>query len=133
MVATTKRLTSAIHAYNRRLLVSDLWTHLFENAMWMVPYALFLPMLFRNEVTLGQMMQTIHVYDRVAEVLGVPIVRWPEFNDMASILQRLMKFEHEILTYARSLAPAEGPCNSHLKGWGLVKRCLLYTSPSPRD
>ena len=122
VVATTKRLTSAIHAYNRRLLVSDLWTHLFENAMWMVPYALFLPMLFRNEVTLGQMMQTIHVYDRVAEALGVPIVRWPEFNDMASILQRLMKFEHEILTYARRLAPAEGPCNSHLKGWGLVKR-----------
>jgi hypothetical protein len=97
-------LVTATFSLYSTLLLFDLWTHLFEHALWLIPYLMFAPALFSNQLdsedspvlTLGVMMQAVHVYDQVASALSLPAMHWSEVSELASVMQRLYRFEERL-------------------------------------
>ena len=68
-----------------------------------------------------------YIVDNFAGKDNIKIVCLGDFADMESLSSYDRgKMEMEGRRYARDIASAE-------RAWELLNRCLLYTSPSPRD
>ena len=95
----------------------DAWISVWDQGMVIVPYLMVAPMLFRTDapsITLGTMMKTATVFDRVFRALALPAFNWAQVNDFRSVIRRLRLMETELGIRARRHKFIARSCNRQI-------------------
>jgi len=92
----TKLFTSIRVNYHRLFLhygYFDLWTYVYGQMMYVVPFLFLGPSVFAGTVTLGVVMQVIDAFSQVHSSFSLFIYNWTTVTELRSIRRRLREFE----------------------------------------
>ena len=95
LVATLRQNYAALY---RNMLGIDGWIAVFEQSVVVVPLVLCAPRLLDPslDLTLGQLVQLLAVFQRVFDSLNLPAHNWSTINDFAATVVRLVEFERSV-------------------------------------
>ena len=95
LVATLRQNYAALY---RNMLGIDGWIAVFEQSVVVVPLVLCAPRLLDPslDLTLGQLVQLLAVFQRVFDSLNLPAHNWSAINDFAATVVRLVEFERSV-------------------------------------
>ncbi len=96
-VGTLAELFTSIRMNYRRLYLHygyfDLWMHLYDQMMTIVPYVVMAPGLFSGAIMLGTMIQVSNAFSKVHGSFALFIHNWTTITELRSIWKRLHEFE----------------------------------------
>jgi len=74
----------------------DIWMHLYDQFMVIVPYLMVGPSLFTGAVLLGVVVQVSNAFSRVHSSFSLFIHNWTTITELRSIWKRLHEFERNL-------------------------------------
>lgn len=100
---TLAELFTGIRFNYRRLYLHygyfDLWMHLYDQMMTIVPYVVMAPGLFSGAIMLGTMIQVSNAFSKVHGSFALFIHNWTTITELRSIWKRLHEFECNLDQY----------------------------------
>lgn len=100
LVPTLVRLFTGVRLNYERLYFHygyfDLWSNMYFQAIWLVPYILMGPSLFSGTITLGVVSRTAYAFDDVHGSFAFLINNWTTITELRSIHLRLSEFEKNL-------------------------------------
>ncbi len=78
----------------------SLWSNLYTQIVWIIPYVIMAPSLFTGVITLGVLVQTRNAFDKVNDSFSYLIDRWTDITEFMSVIKRLKEFEKHLLQHA---------------------------------
>jgi peptide/bleomycin uptake transporter len=96
-IPTLTALFTGIRSNSHRLFLHygyfDLWFHVYNQFMYIMPFLFIGPNLFANVVTLGIVMQIVDAFSQVHNSFSLFIYNWTTVTELRSIRRRLREFE----------------------------------------
>jgi peptide/bleomycin uptake transporter len=96
-IPTLTELFTGIRSNSHRLFLHygyfDLWFHIYNQFMYIMPFLFIGPNLFTRAVTLGMIMQMVDAFAQVHSSFSLFIYNWTVVTELRSIRQRLREFE----------------------------------------
>ena len=77
----------------------DLWLHLYDQFMVIVPYLVMGPGLFTGVIMLGTMVQVSNAFQKVHSGFALFLHNWTTITELRSIYRRLNEFEDNLRRY----------------------------------
>lgn len=74
----------------------NIWLHLFEQILVIIPYLIAAPSLFIGIIQLGVVVQISNAFSQVRSSFSIFITNWTEITKLRSIHKRLKEFEKNI-------------------------------------
>lgn len=78
----------------------DLWSSIYGQATYILPFLIIGPHLFTGAVTLGVLMRVADSFSQVHSSFSLIIYNWPKVNEVRSIWKRLHEFEANLDKHA---------------------------------
>jgi peptide/bleomycin uptake transporter len=79
----------------------DLWTNMYGQLMYVVPFLFISPSVFARTVTLGIVMQVLDAFSQVQISFSLFINNWTTVTELRSIRKRLREFEANLDKHSR--------------------------------
>jgi peptide/bleomycin uptake transporter len=103
-IPTLAVLFTGIRSNSHRLFLHygyfDLWFHVYNQFMYIMPFLFIGPNLFTKSVTLGMLMQMVDAFSQVHGSFSLFIYNWTVVTELRSIRRRLREFEANLDKYS---------------------------------
>lgn len=111
---TIEMVAASTRELAKHMFFFQAWSSSFDYVVGIVPYALMAPLFFPEPlITIGSFMQLSNTFEKVFNNLSLPAMQWGRFNDLRSVLRRLMEFE---LCLLEASASAPGSAEAKVTG-----------------